>query len=138
MERYKKIISILELKSKKVREYEDQDSVLLSVIEVEQAIKNYCHIPHVPKEADFVWANIVTDVMLFIIETNTDPDEGEGGNIPVDIADVSSVRVGDTTVAFGDKYRSNARTRTLQSHELNLDGFLYNYTMQLHRFRKVI
>lgn len=131
-------MAIVSMKSQKIKEYTDQNAVLLSVIEVEQAIKNYCHIPHVPKEADFVWANIVTDVMLYIIEVNTPPESGDGGMIPIDIADVSSIREGDTTVALGDKYRSNARTRTLQSHELNLDSFIYNYTMQLHRFRKVI
>ena len=67
-------------------------------------------------------------------EDNTPEDPMDG----LDVSDLSSIKVGDTSVYIGDKYRSNQRSRTLQSHNANLDEIVMGYTKQLNQFRRIL
>ena len=111
------------------------DEIMLSMLEVEQSILNYCQIPGVPPQLNFVWANMAVDLILFNIEMNNTPKDPLDG---LDVSDLSSIKVGDTSVFIGDKYRSNLRSRILQSHNANLDEILMNYTKQLNQFRRIL
>lgn len=138
-EQYLEVVKIVKAKNKRITDMENgglnDEEILLNVKEVEQSILNYCQIPRVPPQLHFVWANMSVDLILYFIEMNNKPEDPLDG---LDVSDLSSVKVGDTSVYIGDKYRSNIRSRTLQSHNANLDEIVMSYTKQLNQFRRIL
>lgn len=134
-EQYLEVVKIVKAKNKRIADTQSDEEILLSVREVEQSILNYCQIPRVPPQLHFVWANMSVDLILYLIEMNTIPEDPLEG---LDVSDLSSIKVGDTSVYIGDKYRSNQRSRTLQSHNANLDEIVMGYTKQLNQFRRIL
>lgn len=129
---YLELVRIIKQKQTKV-EFSDSD-ILAALQEVEQVIKNYCLIPSVPEALKYTWCNMSIDLLLYNYEVNTTPDDVLNAFDP---SDVSTIKVGDTSISLGDKYRSNARSRTLQSHQANLDDIVTNYKAQLNQFRRL-
>lgn len=129
---YLELVKIVKQKRTKVR-FPDDD-ILLCLKEVEQAIKNYCSISEVPAALKYTWCNMSIDLLLYNYEVNTTPNDVLEAFDP---SDVSTVKVGDTTITLGDKYRNNVRSRTLQSHNSNLDDIVMNYKAQLNQFRRL-
>lgn len=138
-EQYLDVVKLVKAKNKRITDMDrgglDDESILLNVKEAEQAILNYCQIPRVPPQLNFVWANMSVDLILYLIEMNNTPEDPLDG---LDVSDLSSIKVGDTSVFIGDKYRSNMRSRILQSHNANLDEIVMNYTKQLNQFRRIL
>lgn len=120
------------IKRKRTKVVFDDNDITLALEEVEQAIKNYCGIPQVPEALKYTWCNMSIDLLLYNYEVNTAPDDVLDA---FDASDVSTIKVGDTSVSLGDKYRNNQRSRTLQSHNSNLDDIVMNYKAQLNQFR---
>lgn len=129
---YLELVKIIKQKQKKVT-FTDDD-ILAGLKEVEQVIKNYCKIPAVPEALNYTWCNMSIDLLLYEHETNTTPDDVLEAFDP---SDVSNVKIGDTSISLGDKYRNNVRSRTLQSHNSNLDDLVTNYRQQLNQFRRL-
>lgn len=129
---YLELVRIIKQKQTKV-EFSDSD-ILAALQEVEQVIKNYCLIPSVPEALKYTWCNMSIDLLLYNYEVNTTPDDVLNAFDP---SDVSTIKVGDTSISLGDKYRSNARSRTLQSHQASLDDIVTNYKAQLNQFRRL-
>ena len=129
---YMELVKIIKQKQKKVT-FTDDD-ILACLKEVEQEIKNYCSIPAVPEALRYTWCNMSVDLLLYNHEVNTTPNDVLEAFDP---SDVSTIKIGDTSISLGDKYRNNARSRTLQSHNANLDAIVMNYTAQLNRFRRL-
>lgn len=138
-EQYLEVVKIVKAKNKRITDTQNgglsDDEILLNVKEVEQSILNYCQIPRVPPQLHYVWANMSVDLILYFIEMNNKPEDPLDG---LDVSDLSSIKVGDTSVYIGDKYRSNIRSRTLQSHNANLDEIVMGYTKQLNQFRRIL
>lgn len=138
-EQYLEIVKIIKAKNKRITNMEKggltDDEILMNVKEVEQTILNYCQIPGVPAQLNYVWANMTVDLILYYIEMNNTPEDPLDG---LDVSDLSSIKVGDTSVYVGDKYRSSLRSRTLQSHNANLDELVMAYTKQLNQFRRIL
>ena len=138
-EQYQEVVHIVKMKNKRIVDMEngglDDEQILLNVKEVEQTILNYCQVPRVPVQLNYVWANMSVDLILYLIEMNNTPEDPMDG---LDVSDLSSIKVGDTSVYIGDKYRSNQRSRILQSHNSNLDELVMNYTKQLNQFRRIL
>lgn len=138
-EQYLEVMKLVKAKNKRIADMEngglDDENILLNVKEVEQTILNYCQIPRVPPQLHFVWANMSVDLILYLIEMNNTPEDPLDA---LDVSDLSSVKVGDTSVYVGDKYRSNLRSRILQTHNANLDELVMNYTKQLNQFRRIL
>ena len=138
-EQYLEVVKIIKAKNKRITDMEngglDDEEILLNVREVEQTILNYCQIPRVPPQLHFVWANMSVDLILYLIEMNNTPEDPLDA---LDVSDLSSVKIGDTSVFIGDKYRSNMRSRILQSHNVNLDELVMAYTKQLNQFRRIL
>ena len=138
-DQYLEVVKIVKAKNKRITDMNkgglSDDEILLNVKEVEQTILNYCQIPRVPVQLQFVWANMTVDLILYLIEMNNTPEDPMDG---LDVSDLSSIRVGDTSVYIGDKYRSNQRSRILQSHNSNLDELVMGYTKQLNQFRRIL
>lgn len=130
---YQELVQIIKSKRKKF-DCLPYDDIILRIKEVEQAIKNYCQIPSVPEALKYVWCNMVVDLIMYYVEVNTTPDDVLE---TFDPSDVSSIKVGDTSISLGDKYQNNARSRTLQSHNANLDDIVMNYKAQLNQFRRL-
>ena len=129
---YLELVKIVKQKQKKITLTDDE--ILACLKEVEQEIKNYCRIPEVPVALKYVWCNMSIDLLLYQYEVNTTPNDVLEAFDP---SDVSTIKVGDTSISLGDKYRNNARSRTLQSHNSNLDDIVLNYRAQLNRFRRL-
>ena len=138
-EQYLEIVKIIKAKNKRITNMEKggltDEEILMDVKEVEQTILNYCQIPDVPTQLNYVWANMTVDLILYYIEMNNTPEDPLDG---LDVSDLSSIKVGDTSVFVGDKYRSSLRSRTLQSHNANLDELVMDYTKQLNQFRRIL
>lgn len=129
---YPELIEIIKKKQTKV--VFSEDDILLALKEVEQVIKNYCSIPEVPEALMFTWCNMSVDLLLYTHEANTTPSDVLDA---IDPSDIASIKIGDTSISLGDKYRSNARSRILQSHNSNLDDVVTNYKAQLNQFRRM-
>lgn len=138
-EQYLEVMKIIRAKNKRITDMEHggmtDDQIMLNILEVEQSILNYCQIPGVPPQLNFVWANMAVDLILYNIEMNNTPKDPLDG---LDVSDLSSIKVGDTSVFIGDKYRSNLRSRILQTHNANLDEIIMGYTKQLNQFRRIL
>lgn len=138
-QQYLEVVKIIKAKNKRITDTDHggltDDEIMLNMLEIEQSILNYCQIPGVPPQLNFVWANMTVDLILFNIEMNNTPTDPLDG---LDVSDLSSIKVGDTSVFIGDKYRSNLRSRILQSHNANLDEIVMNYTKQLNQFRRIL
>lgn len=129
---YLELVKIIKQKHTKVN-FLDTD-IMLCLKEVEQAIINYCSIPAVPVALKYVWCNMSIDLLLYNHEVNTTPNDVLEAFDP---SDVSTIKIGDTSLSLGDKYRNNVRSRTLQSHNANLDDIVMNYKAQLNQFRRL-
>jgi hypothetical protein len=131
---YTEIIDYITQRSSKVAENQTTDQILLGIKEIEQAIKNYCDRPEVPAQLIFVWTNMAIDLLLYRVETEKEPEDVLDA---IDVSDVSNVKVGDTSISLGDKYRNNQRAKILQAHQINLDKIVMNYQAQLNQFRRI-
>lgn len=138
-EQYLQVVKIIKAKNKRITDMDNggltDDEIFMNVQEVEQSILNYCQIPRVPVQLNFVWANMTVDLILYNIEMNNKPEDPFDA---LDVSDLSSIKVGDTSVYIGDKYRSNLRSRILQTHNANLDEIVMAYTKQLNQFRRIL
>ncbi len=93
--------------------------IINRIKEVAQAIKNYCNRNDIPKELEFVHANMVIDLISFKENSNS-----EDGNLIV-----KSITEGDTQVTLENNKASLSESLT--------QNILFNYTSQLNKFRKL-
>ncbi len=108
------------------------DAQAISAIEeVTQAIKTYCLIPEIPDQLKFVLCNMVIDLLVYEQERNK-PE----ADVEVDLSNVSSVKVGDTSVQLGGTGARSERSTTLRGHFAHLDDIVLNYRHQLNMFRR--
>ena len=105
--------------------------IQLAVMEVEEVIKQYCNIDEVPEALNYTWANMAVDLVKYNYESNN-----SGGEVAADVADVSSLKVGDTQIQLGGG--SGSRAKVLNSHRPNLDQIVMNYQSQLNKFRRMV
>lgn len=125
------VISIIEAK----RPGKFTDKMDSAIDEVEQEILNYCCIQEVPNALRFTVANMSIDLLEYEAEVNKPASSADLEN--VDLADVSSLKVGDTSVSIGESRRDNTRKSKLNSHKSNLDDIVMNYRAQLNRYRRL-
>lgn len=116
-----------------------EQDIQLSIAEVEQAIKNYCHVPTVPQQLNFVWARMVVDLIRYDTAVNMEassdaPDLGLETNWNIS---VGSINMGDTSVKAGELDYSSPKYKALNSHTADLDSIVLNYKNQLNSFRRI-
>lgn len=119
--------------------YIPEQDIQLSIAEVEQAIKNYCRVPNVPQQLNFVWARMVVDLIRYDTAVNMEassdaPDLGLETNWNIS---VGSINMGDTSVKAGELDYSSPKYKALNSHTANLDSIVLNYKNQLNSFRRI-
>ncbi len=97
-------------------EGEETDALLsFSLDSAKETILNYCNIEEVPEGLTMTWIRMAADFYQNELPGAADSDG------------VSSISLGDTTVAFGNK------TKT----EQYLGSILKDYKAQLNRYRRV-
>lgn len=109
----------------------------LAIEEVENVIKNYCNINTVPSELKFTWANMAIDLLRYQHEANLLPDSDNSLD-SVAAGNISSLKIGDTSINLGNEDSLSVRTIAMKSHSPNLDNLVMNYKSQLQRFRKMV
>lgn len=97
----------------------EEPELALYIAEVGQSIKTYINSSRIPKELDFVYANMVIDLIKGE-QRKLDPDSQQT---------VSSIREGDTTVQYG--------SAKVESRERATEQLLFDYAKQLNKFRKL-
>ena len=111
----------------------DEQSAEIALAEVDQSIKNYCHIDCIPKELLFVRANMVIDLVRY----NEANKPAVDGQVQADtkVGPLTSIKAGDVQYNFGD---GSSKGQTHNSHIGNLDEIVMNYTSQLNEFRRLV
>lgn len=97
----------------------EEPELALYIAEVGQSIKTYINCSSIPKELDFVYANMVLDLIKGE-QRKLDPDSQQT---------VASIREGDTTVQYG--------SAKVESRERATEQLLFDYAKQLNKFRKL-
>ena len=113
----------------------DVESMELAILEVTQAVKNYCNIDKVPEQLNFVIANMSIDLIRYqsaVASTGTIDINNIG------VQDVSSLNIGDTSITLGEGSPTNASTIAKKSHVPNLDEIVMNNKQQLQKFRRMV
>ncbi|KMY49229.1 phage head-tail connector protein [Peribacillus loiseleuriae] len=102
------------------------DDLIMDYIEqIEWKIKLYCNVSEIPEALKFVWASMVIDI-LRIEHPN---EEAIAANVSEAI---NSVKLGDTTIGYGNK--GNEVTSTSKR---SMDDIVLNYSPELNRFRRL-
>ena len=130
------ILNVITKKLEKFGIQEDNAFLEMSLEEVDQAIKNYCHIDYIPKELLFVRANLVVDYIRYN-EANKPSTEGD-----IDVTAASKVgpltSISSGGVSYG--FANNASNNNFigNAHVADLDGLLNDYKHQLNEFRRLV
>ena len=106
----------------------------LAISQVEQEIKNYCNIDKVPEEVKFTWASMAVDFLRYQVAATSSSDD----NSTFDANEISSIKIGDTSIGIGSGSATNAKNIALKSHQPHLDSLILNYKEQLNRFRRLV
>ena len=128
-------MTLLEIVVGKLHNKVEELTCQIAIEEVEQAIKNYCNIDRVPEELKFVVANMAVDLVRY---EQAIVGENPEGLDEISLSDVSSIKIGDTSVNLGSGAESAVVDKAKDSHKANLDAVVMNYSQQLHRFRRMV
>lgn len=130
-------MTVLEIVKTKLQPAAPRDEELLLVIEeIEQTIKNFCNIETVPEALKFVEANMAVDLQNYYLAiSNT---SGTGDVQDIDVSEINSLRIGDTTIGLGNGSDTNVIAKAKKSHVPNLDQIVMNYREQLCKFRRMV
>lgn len=112
--------------------------VSMAIEEVGVVIRNYCNQEPewaIPTALDYTWANMALDLLAYEKERLIPIVDVAIGVI--ENSDISSLRIGDTTVALGGSGGTTLRSKALRSHQQHLDDITMNYRQQLTRFRRM-
>jgi len=133
------VLLIAKKKLKSISGLDDSD-ILLSIEEVEQCIRTYCHFKNhemMPGGVRYVWANMSVDLVRY--ETaKAKADSGVEDEVNVSTTNLTSIKIGDTQLGFSPNGNGSPASTALKSHEANLDDLLMNYKEQLKCFRHPI
>lgn len=131
------ILQLIEHKLKKFGiTYDEQDATVM-LEEVDQAIKNYCHIDCIPEELKFVRVGLTVDCIRY-----QNANIPATGDVKLDTSATSKVGPltylisGAVTYGFG-----NNKTNKLDisnAHVADLDSVVSGYVKQLNAFRRVV
>lgn len=125
----------------------DFGNLQFPIDEVMQAIQNYCNIKRVPHDLRYTWANMTVDLIRWQLEVKTDnaasDENSPGGDSSSLLAGkATSIKQGDTTVAFGAS-ESSQSAKNINAHNMGagddgiLDKIVMNYVDSLNKFRQI-
>ena len=101
--------------------------------EVDQFIKNYCHIDCIPKELLYVRANLTVDYIRY--QQANKPSEDGQVTTSTQVGPLTSIKSGDVQYNFAD---GSSKSQVHNAHVVNLDSLVTNYEHQLNEFRRLV
>lgn len=110
--------------------------VQLILQEVDQFIKNYCHLDTIPEELLFVRVNLSVDYARYL--KANDPQEEKDIEINVDPKVGALTYITSGAVSYGFASNSTGKNSVANAHTSDLDLLLTNYKHQLNEFRRVV
>lgn len=116
----------------------DLTTVETAVAETEQVILNYCNISKVPTQLLFTHANMTVDLIRHQLALADEVGEGGQGLDDISLADVTAIKIGDTSVNLGNGAQGNVKLQAAKAHHINLDTLVMDYKSQLQKFRKMV
>lgn len=110
----------------------NKDLVQMQLDEVDQSIKNYCHIDCIPNELMYVRVNLLVDYIKYI-ESNKPSADGQV-QTSTKVGPLTSIKSGDVQYNFAD---SGNKSQIHNAHMVDLDSIIHNYHYQLNAFRRL-
>lgn len=130
------IIQLISLKLNKFGVNLTEEEIGISLEEVDQFIKNYCHIDYIPDALLYVRSNMVVDYIRFT-EANKPIDSDNLGNTnAAKLGPLTSIKAGNVSYNFADS--TGNKNSIGNAHTADLDSLLHNYIYQLNAFRRVV
>lgn len=127
------IIELINHKLEKLGiEYEQYD-VEIVLSEVDQFIKNYCHIDNIPNELLYVRANMCIDYIKYE-QANTPNENSSDISLTQKTGPLTSISSGG--VSYGFANNTGNKGDVSNAHIADLDDLLINYKNQLNTFRR--
>lgn len=122
----------------------NQDLLDICCNEAIQKIRNYCSIDEIPMGLFYTLTNIVRDLYLFYNSSYLANEEGSGSDQPsgtISIDDISSIKMGDTTIQLQDG--ATITTPLLKRdfselHNYNIDSIFQTYSDELNEYRRMV
>lgn len=127
------ILQLIEHKLKSFGITFDAVGAEITLGEVDQFIKNYCHIDCIPKELLYVRANIVVDYIRYT-EANKPSEDGQV-TTSTQVGPLTAIKAGDVQYNFAD---GTSKAQIHNAHVTDLDSLVHNYKHQLNEFRRLI
>lgn len=108
-----------------------------ALLEVDQAIKNYCKIDCIPTDLLYVRVNLTVDYVRYV-EANkpTESDAEMDLTATQKVGPLTYVITGGVTYGFANN-TTNANA-TCNAHVSCLDTLIHNYINQLNAFRRLV
>lgn len=126
------ILQLIETKLKVFGLTSDVQIVEITLTEVDQFIKNYCHIDCIPEGLLFVRANLVVDYIRY--QQSSKPSEDGQVTTSTQVGPLTSIKSGDVQYNFAD---GSNKSQINNAHVVDLDKLVTNYEHQLNEFRRV-
>lgn len=108
-------MNVLDIVLARLNQQESTPAIDIAIAEVEQAIKTYCSISEIPDELNFVWADMVINLVVL-----------RGSNGPVAGNVLESIDMGDVSYSFDNE----------ASGLTYLQEIVGDYKKQLNKYRK--
>lgn len=112
------------------------ENIQIVLDEVDQFIKTYCQINSIPKEMDYIRANLVVDYIRYL--NANDPTKEKDVEINVDPKVGALTYITSGAVSYGFASNSTGKNSIANAHTSDLDELLNNYKSQLNKFRRVV
>lgn len=131
------ILEIIKFKLSKFNITYEDVHILMMLQEVDQAIKNYCHIEDIPEDLQFVRAGLTVDCIRY-----QESNKPATGDVQLDTSSTS--KVGPLTylisgaVTYGFANNRTNKFDVSNAHVADLDAITSNYINQLNAFRRVV
>lgn len=112
------------------------ENIQIVLDEVDQFIKTYCQINSIPKEINYIRANLVVDYIRYL--NANDPTKEKDVEINVDPKVGALTYITSGAVSYGFASNSTGKNSIANAHTSDLDELLNNYKSQLNKFRRVV
>lgn len=120
-------------------QYTDEELQMV-LDEVDQSIKNYCHIDTIPQDLLFVRANLSVDYVKYMEASVPNSEEGVDTTGANQVGRLKTIAAG--AVNGGTRYeffnKTNDKSEITNAHLADLDLLLNNYITQLNAYRRAI
>ena len=133
------ILEIAKYKTKKLTLESDDMDFYYAFLQVGQHILTYCNRMTLPEGLDMLIPQMIVDALKYDWYTNFVPSiyGDQSGASFASEGNVSSIKEGDTQISYSKSSNGSDGGDALDSHNANLDEWLYNYNAQLLKYRQL-